>query len=58
MLVHACANKNQREIIEASMKLRFLSGAESSSMLSTHVAAAYTVGEPFQVNFLFLFVFY
>lgn len=49
MLVNACANRDEKGIMDQSLRLKLLSGAEDKTMLDAHLAAAYTVGEPFQV---------
>ncbi|MCO5547704.1 hypothetical protein L7F22_001155 [Adiantum nelumboides] len=46
-MVHACANRDRKNVLEMSCKLGFLTGEESSVMLDAHTEAAFAVGLPF-----------
>jgi len=49
-MVWACAEKKRDVVLDASIKLGFLTGDESRRMLDAHVEAAYIVGEPFATD--------
>lgn len=46
-LVRASGERDRQGVIDASIKLGFLTGEESQLMLDAHVEAAFVVGEPF-----------
>jgi aarF domain-containing kinase len=46
-VVHASATKDQDTIIDASIKMGFLTGEETAEMFDAHAKAAMIVGEPF-----------
>ncbi|CAM6037730.1 unnamed protein product [Sphagnum compactum] len=46
-MVLACANRDQAQVIELSIRLGFLTGKESKVMLDAHTEAAFVVGLPF-----------
>jgi aarF domain-containing kinase len=46
-LVWAAANKDSETIRKISLKLGFLTGLESKSMLDAHIESGLVVGEPF-----------
>lgn len=49
-MVHACAVKDEDEVIQRSLRLGFLTGDESPTMLKAHVEAGILVGEPFRTE--------
>lgn len=49
-MVHACAVKDEDEVIQRSLQLGFLTGDESPTMLKAHVEAGIIVGEPFRTE--------
>ena len=49
-MVHACAVKDEEEVIRRSLQLGFLTGDESPTMLKAHVEAGILVGEPFRTE--------
>ncbi|KAL0582962.1 hypothetical protein ABG067_007095 [Albugo candida] len=46
-VVWAAANHDEQKMLQHSIKMRFLTGDESQTMLQAHVAAGMVVGEPF-----------
>lgn len=46
-LVWGSAERDEEMVVDASVKLGFLTGDESRSMVEAHLAAAYAIGEPF-----------
>ena len=50
-MVHACAERDREGVLDASLKLAFLTGDESRQMLDAHVDAAFIVGEPFSQQY-------
>jgi len=49
-MVHACAVRDEDEVIHRSLQLGFLTGDESPTMLKAHVEAGIIVGEPFRTE--------
>ncbi|CAI5741849.1 unnamed protein product [Peronospora destructor] len=47
-VVWAAANKDEKTLVDSSIKLHFLTGDESPAMMRAHVAAGMVVGEPFR----------
>ncbi|KAL2607601.1 hypothetical protein R1flu_026174 [Riccia fluitans] len=46
-MVLACANKDRDQVLEMSIRLGFLTGEESRTMMDAHTQAAFATGEPF-----------
>jgi len=46
-LVWGAAEQDEEMVLDASVRLGFLTGDESKSMTNAHLAAAYAIGEPF-----------
>ncbi|RLN76857.1 hypothetical protein BBJ28_00001617 [Nothophytophthora sp. Chile5] len=49
-VVWAAANNDEKTLMDASLKLHFLTGDESPAMMRAHMAAGMVVGEPFRSN--------
>lgn len=49
-VVHAFAKRDRKQAYESSVKLGFLTGDESKTMIDAHVDAGFIVGEPFAEN--------
>ncbi|RLN44466.1 hypothetical protein BBJ28_00005941 [Nothophytophthora sp. Chile5] len=49
-VVWAAANSDEKTLMDASLKLHFLTGDESPAMMRAHMAAGMVVGEPFRSN--------
>ena len=47
-MVVACAERDRQGVLDASIKLGFLTGQEASVLLDAHVEAGFQVGRPFQ----------
>ncbi|ETK85171.1 Atypical/ABC1/ABC1-A protein kinase [Phytophthora nicotianae CJ01A1] len=47
-IVWAAANEDEKTLVDYSIKMHFLTGDESPSMMRAHVAAGMVVGEPFR----------
>ncbi|KAL3675303.1 hypothetical protein R1sor_025251 [Riccia sorocarpa] len=54
-MVLACANKDRDQVREMSIRLGFLTGEESRTMIEAHTQAAFVTGEPFANPGLFDF---
>jgi aarF domain-containing kinase len=54
-LVWGSANNDETMVLDASVKLGFLTGDESKPMVQAHLAAAYAIGEPFSTYEPFAF---
>ena len=50
-MVSACAERDRQGMLDASLKLGFLTGDESRQMLDAHVEAGFIVGEPFSAQY-------
>eukprot|EP00741_Cyanophora_paradoxa_P004047 tig00000760_g3931.t1 len=46
-IVHAAAERDRQRLVDASIRLHFLTGDESKAMLDAHVESGFIVGEPF-----------
>ena len=55
-VIRACATSDRQAIIDASIKMEFLSGYESEVMLDAHCEAIRVVGEPFSSDEPYNFV--
>ena len=47
-VIHGSFTKNKDEVMENSLKLKFLSGDENKEMLHAHYLGALAIGEPFR----------
>eukprot|EP00003_Mantamonas_plastica_P027530 TRINITY_DN5936_c0_g1_i3.p2 TRINITY_DN5936_c0_g1~~TRINITY_DN5936_c0_g1_i3.p2 ORF type:complete len:132 (+),score=40.99 TRINITY_DN5936_c0_g1_i3:33-428(+) len=50
VVVHASAIKDRQACIDASIKLGFLTGDETSAMMKAHSDSAFIIGEPFHTD--------
>jgi aarF domain-containing kinase len=49
-MVVACAERDREGVIDASIKLGFLTGEEAAVLVDAHVEAGFQVGRPFQAS--------